>query len=94
MEMIEGEGALIDGIKPEYIEFIENGFGLLYFGDMPVNIYYYRDVHRRLKFSFLSVQEGWEVFGRGFCQLRHEELRGLITLKDGIWSEFTAKKAL
>jgi hypothetical protein len=94
IDMTEGGKALIDSSKPEYIEFIKSGFGFLYFGCTPENLYYQVNERGRVKFLFLGIHEAWEVFGKGFCQIYRGQLQGLILLKEGIWSEFIAQKAL
>jgi hypothetical protein len=92
VEIFTVKKSLIDPIEPEYIEFMKGNFGLLHFGSVYATIRYQRSTYRKVKFSFFGANENWEVFGRGFCQIQHEELRGLVMLKEGEWSEFTAKR--
>lgn len=97
LEMEQWDKDFIDLTGEGHVTFEKKNRGELHFGavhcDLDCRIEKVGE-YERIEFSFIGVDEGDEVFGRGWAVLDGVRLRGRIHFQDGEESGFRCRKVL
>ena len=94
VEMELWDQDFVDLESPGHLTFARNGRGDLHFGAVNVALDWRLDTKGgRVEFTFEGFDEGDEVSGRGWAELKDGKLTGRITFHLGDESGFVARKA-
>lgn len=93
VEMEQWDQEFVDLVSQGHITFTRNRRGEFHFGAVDVSLDWRVDATgKRMDFSFEGFDEGDEVSGRGWAELKDTKLTGRIAFHLGDESGFVAEK--